>query len=809
MIDPEPKPVWPLAGLRVIDLSDDIAGPYATKLFVDAGARVIKVEDVRSPDPLREWSASGSAIPKGEEGSLFRFLNASKHRVTIDPSQADDAQFLQRLIATADLVVESGGPRGLQRWGLNWETLHESIPGLCVCSISPWGLEGPFAERPATEMTLQAAVGSIDYRGLPGRKPVFAGGRVGEWAAGAFAAVGAISAVTAARSSRAGQHIDVSMFEAMVLSLTVYHDLNSQWFEGPLPRAVEIPSNEPTKDGWVGICTITGQQWTDFCALLGRQDIAEDERYLDGRARMEHFELMQEMIHGWTRQHTTDEIIELAGLMRIPAAPVGNGQTLPEMDQMKARGVFQTQNDGTLHPIPPYRMSESALRPLGECSKPDENREQVLQEIEDHERRRSPNEPPKSTEEGECPPRPLEGLHIVDLTCFWAGPVSTSYLASMGADVIKVESVQRPDGMRFAGAVRNAELWEWSPVFHGANPGKRGLTLRLDEDEGKELLLQLIDQADVVVENFSARVLENFGLDWPTLQKRNPRLILVRMPAFGLDGPWRDRAGFAMTVEQVSGLAWITGYEELPMVLRGYCDPVGGMHAVFALHSALAHRERTHRGQLVEIPLVEVAINVAAEQVIEYSKHGVLLTRAANRGPFAAPQGVYATADPDQLIAIAIANNEIWQALCQLLGAPDLINQAELREADGRRENHDALDERIEQWTREHTVDEALFQLLEAGIPAAHLINAHDLFPHPQLEARAFFQILDHPKTGKTRYPGWPMQFSGWPRALHLRPPPTLGQDNEDILRNELRIDQKRYTELVERQIIGHRPSFM
>ena len=379
----------------------------------------------------------------------------------------------------------------------------------------------------------------------------------------------------------------------------------------------------------------------------------------------------------------------------------------------------------------------------------------------------------------------------------------------MGADVIKVESVQRPDGMRFAGAVRNAELWEWSPVFHGANPGKRGLTLRLDEAEGKELLLQLIDQADVVVENFSARVLENFGLDWPTLQKRNPRLILVRMPAFGLDGPWRDRAGFAMTVEQVSGLAWVTGYEELPMVLRGYCDPVGGMHAVFALHSALAHRERTHRGQLVEVPLVEVAINVAAEQVIEYSKHGVLLTRAGNRGPFAAPQGVYTTAEADQLIAISIPDDHSWQALCELLGAQDLINQADLQKADGRRQNHDALDERIEQWTSQRTVDDALFLLLEAKIPAAHLINAHDLFPHPQLEARAFFQTLDHPKTGKTRYPGWPMQFSGWPRALHLRPPPTLGQDNEDILRNELRIDQKRYTELVERQIIGHRPSFM
>ena len=796
---------WPLEGIRILDLSSDIAGPYCTKLFVDAGAEVIKVERSDAPDPLRHWSASGTSLRAGEEGGLFQFLNASKRRIEINPSDEKGSQTLDRLIAQSDLVVEAGGPGGLESWGLAWPSLHAQHPRLCVASISPWGLKGPYANRPATEMTLQAAVGSIDYRGLPGRKPVFAGGRVGEWAAGSFGAVGAMSAMLAARESGQGQHLDVSMFEAMVLSLTVYHDLNSQWFEGPLPRAIEIPSNEPTQDGWVGLCTITGQQWKDFCALLGRQDIGDDERFLDGRARMEHFEKMRDMIHGWTRQHTTEEVIELAGLMRIPAAPVGNGQTLPQMDQMQARGVFRNQADGTLHPRPPYRLSESPLRPLGEAHGPDSDREEILAELARLEQEApSPAPPPPDS----LPERPLNGLRVIDLTCFWAGPVSTSYLATMGADVVKVESVQRPDGMRFAGALRNAELWEWSPVFHGANPGKRGITLRLDDEEGKELLLRLIDQADVVIENFSARVLENFGLDWNTLHKRNKRLMLVRMPAFGLDGPWRDRAGFAMTVEQVSGLAWITGYEDLPLVLRGYCDPVGGMHAVFALLAALEERRRSGRGQLIEVPLVEVAINIAAEQVIEYSKNGVLLTRNENRGPFAAPQGVYRTADGEELIAVATPDEESWQALCRVMGANDLAERSDLADADGRRRKHDEIDLRIEGWTGAREVGEIVSELVGAGVPAAHLINAHDLSPHPQLEARDFFQILAHPKTGETRYPGWPMSFSAWPRALHFRPPPTLGQHNVEVL-SALGLSKDELEDLEERQIIGNRPSFM
>lgn len=793
---------WPLSGYRVLDLSGEIAGPYCTKLMVDAGAEVIKVEHPGQPDPLRAWSATGPGAVDARSGALFRFLAASKQNIALDPAVAADREILARLIASVDLVVESAGPGGLARLGLDWSTLHARHPRLSLVSISPWGLEGPEAERPATEFTLQASVGSIAYRGLPDRAPVYAGGRIGEWATGAFAAVGALSALLSARRTGRGQHVDVSMFETMVLCLTVYHDLNSQWFEGRLARAIEIPSIEPTQDGWVGVCAITGQQWTDFCALLGRQDIAEDPRYLDGRARMQHYALMRDMIQGWTREHTTAEVIELAGLMRIPAAPIGNGRTLPEMDHLIARGVFQPSGDGALHPRTPYRLSDASTRPLGTASALDADRAAVLAQLAETPAQGGSGDP-------NADPLPLAGLRVVDLTCFWAGPVATSYLASMGADVVKVESVQRPDGMRFAGAVRNAELWEWSPVFHGANCGKRGITLRLDDDEGKALLRRLIADADVVIENFSARVLENFGLGQEAIHELNPRAILVRMPAFGLDGPWRDRAGFAMTVEQVSGLAWITGYPDLPLVVRGVCDPVGGMHAVFALLTALEHRRRSGEGQLVEVPLVEVAINLAAEQVIEASRHDVLLTRDENRGPVSAPQGVYPSLDPAEQVAIAVPDDARWQSLCGVIEAPDLAARADLASARGRRAEHAAIDARLRAWTSTRDVATIVGRLLDAGVPAAHLVNAHALFPNPQLAHREFFQSIVHPRTGETRYPGWPMKFSELTRASHRRPPPTLGQHNDEVLGDELGLSDDELARLRERKLIGERPSFM
>ncbi len=791
---------FPLSDWRVIDLSTEIAGPYCTKLMADAGADIIKVEAPNEPDSLRRWTASGHPLAEDEDGALFQFLNTSKRSIALDSRIPADREKILQLAQSADLLVESFGPGGLAERELSIEEIKAKCPGLSILSISNWGLEGPHARRPATEFTLQASTGSIDYRGLPGRKPVYAGGRIGEWAAGSFAATSALSAVFSARKTGQGHHVDLSIFEAMVLCLTVYHDLNSQFVEGPLARSIEIPSIEPGKDGYVGFCAITGQQWTDFCAMMGRQDIAEDERFLDGRRRMEHFEFMQEMIHGWTREHTIEEMIELAGLLRIPVAPVGNGQTLPKMEQMKERGVFRTGPGGFLQPRPPILFEKASLKTPTAAPRLNENHEEILAELASYRK--------KSGELNEDS-LPLAGLRVADLTAFWAGPLATSYLADMGADVIKIESIQRPDGMRFAGAVMNEHIWEWSPVFHGANSGKRDLTLHLDHEKGRALLLRLIAKADVLIENFSVRVLENFGLNWEDLKKINPRLILVRMPAFGLEGPWRDRPGFAMTVEQASGLAWMTGYRDLPLVVRGACDPIGGMHAIFGLLTALEHLRKTGEGQLVEIPLMEVAVNMAVEQVIEESAYAHSLSRDENRGPVSAPQGVYTCAEPDNLVALAIPDDATWRALRQAMDDPEWAQNPDWATSEGRRTHHDAMDEHLEAWFTQQPSDQVVEKLLSAGIPAARLINAHHLMPNPQLENRGFFQDMPHPFTGTTRYPGWPMAFSGFPRALHKRPPPTLGQHNHEVLREELGLSQDEIDELENEKIIGTRPSFM
>jgi crotonobetainyl-CoA:carnitine CoA-transferase CaiB-like acyl-CoA transferase len=356
-----PSDALPLVGLRVVDLSTGITGPYATKLFADAGADVVKLESP-SGDALRCWTASGQKLAQGETGALFRYLNGGKRGVVADLGTRAGRAFGLRLIESADLVFESFGPGGADRRGVGWQTIRACNPRGSLVSISPWGGNGPWADRPSTEFTLQAATGSLSYRGHPRFGPVGSGGRIGEWIPGAYAAIGALSAWRSARRTGEGQLVDLSIFETLCLAMTVYHDLDSQFFEGPLPQMIETPSIEPAKDGWVGLCTITGQQWKDFCALIGQPEVAQDEKFYDAKARMQHLDFIHGIIHAYTKKHTVAEIIEVMSLARIPANPLGDGRTLLEMDHLKERRVFVENPAGFVQPRPPWRLSAARSR---------------------------------------------------------------------------------------------------------------------------------------------------------------------------------------------------------------------------------------------------------------------------------------------------------------------------------------------------------------------------------------------------------------------------------------------------------------
>jgi crotonobetainyl-CoA:carnitine CoA-transferase CaiB-like acyl-CoA transferase len=346
--------------------------------------------------------------------------------------------------------------------------------------------------------------------------------------------------------------------------------------------------------------------------------------------------------------------------------------------------------------------------------------------------------------------------------------------------------------------------WEWGPIFHGANLSKRGVTLDLGSPDGLAVLQRLLDTADVLIENFTPRVIEHFGLDFEFLRSRHPRLIMVRMPAFGLDGPWRDRNGFAQTMEAVSGLAWRTGFEdELPTLVLGACDPLAGAHTAFATLLALDAREQSGEGMLVESVMVESALNVAAEGIVEYGAGAPAPGRLGNRGPDAAPQGVYAGSADDSWVALAVESDAQWEALVKAFGSPAWAADAALRTADGRRARHGLLDEHLETWTSARTAEEAAALLSDAGVPAEVVIAARDAVHNPQLRDRGLFETEDHPVTGTHPVPTLPFRFAHVARWLRT-PSPTLGQHNDEVL-GALGVDADERDSLRARHVIGER----
>jgi crotonobetainyl-CoA:carnitine CoA-transferase CaiB-like acyl-CoA transferase len=813
-----------LRGIRVLDFSTQIAGPYATKLLADAGAEVISVEPPGG-DPLRRMSATGAELGR-EDSALFRFLHAGKKSVV---GRSGGAR-IRALLEEADLVVEAFGLATDAGERLDVSSLRAERPERTLLSITPWGRKGPWADRPASEFTLQAESGSIGVRGLPGREPFQAGGRITEWVGGTFAAVAALAAVRASQQTGRGQHVDFSLLEVMHIASTNYADLLFRLMTGgaedaelpPYPaQTVETPSIEPTRDGYVGFCTNTRQQFSDFLVLIDRPDLQEDEQLAQFAGRLMRFDEWNAIIHANTRQRTTAELIEMASLLRIPVAPICNGETVTQHEQLVARNVFVPDATGRfVQPRRPFRIDDEDPPPPRPAPALGDSGGSTDEARFESSRERAPagsqGTASESSEQARAASRlPLEGLRILDMTAWWAGPSATHMLACLGAEVIHVESTTRPDGMRMVGgmlAAQHPDWWEASPFFLAANSNKKAITLDLASARGRELVEGLVARCDAVVENFTPRVLEGFGLTWERIHELNPQAIFVRMPAFGLSGPWRDNTGFAQTMEQLSGLAWLTGHpDDQPRIQRGPCDPLAGMHAALALLVALAERDASGVGHLVECTMVEAALNVAAEQILEFSAYGRRMEREGNRSPLAAPQGLYACAESlpgrEQWLALSVSRDAQWKALRQALGDPEWAADPRFDTHGGRRAAHDELDEQLRARVAESERDELVERLLRAGVPAAPVADPRCFSDrNPQVKARGFFERPEHPIVGPLPIPGQPFRYQGVPSWIRS-PAPTLGQHNSEVLGELLGLSAEAIAALERDGIIGTRPT--
>jgi crotonobetainyl-CoA:carnitine CoA-transferase CaiB-like acyl-CoA transferase len=739
----------------VLELSNGIAVSYCAKMFADAGAEVVKIESPHG-DSLRGYSAGGPP------GALFGYLAAGKKSVN-DPGEA------AALLAGADIVLTDL----TDGWTLDDITAHTG-PSAVVVTVTPFGTTGPYVDDHlvANEFILQALCGSISGRGWPGDEPVQAGGRLGEWLAASFVAPVAAAAARHAARGGGGELIDVSIYEAMAIAMGGLSAMSASVLGADSllhQRSLELPSIVPTADGMVGFCTITAQQFQDFLIMIDRADLVDDADLASFVGRVERRDEFLDMVTQWTQTRTTQEIVDLAVAFRIPVAPIGTPATLPTVDHFVQRGVFVESELGVLQPRVPYRSDAIATRPPG--------RPPLLGA--DNGRVHWPARPDRARH-ADPDALPLSDIRITDFTAFWAGPVATQFLGALGADVIKLEGVRRPDGMRFsAGRPPDwDQWWEWGPVFLCSNNNKRGISVELSTDAGRALALELIAASDLVVENFSPRVMENFGLQWDAVRAANPRAVMVRMPAFGLDGPWRDRVGFAQTMEQATGMAWMTGHADGPPVIpRGVCDPIAGLHAAFAAVAALVVRDRDGTGMHVESTMVESALNVAAEMLLEFSRNGIQMRREGNRGPGAIPQGLYRCQGDDEWVAIAALDDAARKALAGLIDKPDLG-----ADEVGWRERADEIDKLIADWAARRPVADAVAALRAAGVSAARVTEAAALLSDPQLLARGFWETVDHPVAGSFRCTGMPFTFVGKPRRWIRRGSPLYGQHTTEVL---------------------------
>ena len=389
----------------------------------------------------------------------------------------------------------------------------------------------------------------------------------------------------------------------------------------------------------------------------------------------------------------------------------------------------------------------------------------------------------------------LAGYRVIDLGSAWAAPMAAHLLADMGAEVIKVESRAKMDGMRLGRPMVGEDAaggdegrWpELQPVFHGLNRNKQSVTLNLKEPAGLDLLRGLIARSDIVIDNFSPGVMERLGLDYAALRRLRPDIVVVAMPAAGNSGPLRDVIAYAPIVLALSGLMSLVGYDDGALVgelQSAWSDAVAGLHAAMAATAALRHRSRTGRGQYIEAAQLEGTVSWLGEAVMDVTMNRRAPAPIGNAGVGLAPHGAYPCAGGDRWISIAVGAEDEWRGLCAAasrLGPAPWTRDPRFADSYRRLRQREALDASLRRWTVRFEAGELTAALQAEGVAAFPVMNIEDQFLDPHFRERGAWVEMEHPMAGAEWLYGLAWRLSRTPGRI-ASPAPLLGQHNERVL---------------------------
>ena len=823
----------PLQGLTILDLSEYITGPYATKLLADFGADVIKIERPGG-DPVRKLGPFPGGVSHPEKSGTFFYFNTNKRSIELDLKSSEGRETFFDLLDRADAVVESFRPGVLAELGIGWDVIHARRPDVPLIQISNFGQESPYRDYLGSELTLFALAGEMYTMGVQEREPVTMYGTASLVESGSAAAAATFAAIFAAKRDGVGQRVDFSIADSHFLGADRRH-VGTIAYQFSGRRTVRASRSNravltgvyPCADGWVEFSAASGRM-DRFAAMLGNPEWLQDPKWKDRAALLDPDNVgeLEGYFYAWLAERTKREVWEAAREARVLCGPLFDVREINEDPHFRGRG-FWTE---AAHPelgkfeIPgrPFKMPKSPW----ELRRP----APLLNEHGDEIRAQLSSTPKTEVPPAGSPRLPLDGIRVLDLCVVWAGPFATLLLGDLGAEVLKAENPHVMQPMtRGTLAHPSKELinrlapaaggypendpgprpWNYNPTFVQLYRNKKSFTVDLRTEEGRDLFGRVVAQADVVLENNATETMEGLGITYDWLRKYRDDIIMLRIPAYGSSGPYNQARALGVHLESVMGHTLLRGYadadpSENSPIFSG--DYLAGAQAALAAMMAVWHRNRTGEGQLIEIGQAENASAMLAQAFMEYALNGTVPERVGNRSIYGfAPTGVYpcrpagpAAECGDRWISLTVCDDGAWKRLVEVMGSPEWAARPEFATNAGRLAAHDEIDQCLSQWTADWDDYELFHRLQAAGIAAAPVVESSRALDDAHAVARGLFQ----PQTlfdgqGPYRFNTPFLRFSETPLTVR-NGPVAMGQHNEYVYRELLGVDDAEFRRLEE-----------
>lgn len=790
-----------LRDLRVLDLSNSVAGQYCGRLLADYGADVVLAE----PDggsPVRRLPPLTDARAAPENSLLFWHLNAGKRSVVVaDPLGADLAR-TRALCREADVVLVDRRERAL---------LGDDLGDVVVCAFSDFGDSGPYRDWTGGELIQQALSGVMYVTGSDDREPIYGLGRRSSYACGVTAYSTIMAALLVKARGGGAQEVEAVTFEAaaaMSQNLVSQYSFSQSYSDRSVYLGGGMVAQLQVLDGWIIVWVL--RNWERICEIF-RLPREVAERYPTMASLQANWLEAVEYLKAGALKATTDEVLSDLQAAKICAERFTGPQELLETDHFQERGFWRHVDDEGLEMLslgPVFRTTSPCRPPAAAPRLGDAGAEPWAS------RKVAPV--PKASPAAATAP-PLAGIRVLDFTLAWAGPMATRSLAFLGADVIRVENAAALDPWRGAvktapGSLMHADRdpgerpWNRISLFASQSHDKRSISLDLKTPRGVEVARALAAECDVVLANFSPRVLDKLGVGYAEISRRNDQVVFVEMPAFGNTGPWSSHVGVGKTMEAASGMATLMGYGDGVPVLTGpaYLDPIGGLHGAAAVLTGLMQRARDGKGQYIEVAQVEAALHWIGEHLLDAAVNGRQFVPRGNTIDEAAPHDAFACAGRDQWIAIAIYDDAQWAAFRAIAEIPELDDEA-YATREGRQQTASDLHRLISSWTVAQDKHHLAIRLQAAGVPAAPVATGADVFRDPQLRSRGLIWQLDHPDVGPREYSGLAYRLSRTPGAMR-RGFPCFGEHGREILRDILGMAPAEIDGLIDGEILRLEP---